>query len=349
MREAIPRQIGADPGVSGGITRLAYARAQQAGIALAPLLKKAGLRESQIADAGARFGARNQIQFLNLVAQALPDELLGFRLAQLADLREIGLLYYVAASSQLLGDALRRAARYSKVVNEGIAVGYAEDNEVAVRFNYVGVSRALDRHQIEFLITTFIRLCWQLAGQRLTPLRARFTHHRSVDTDELHSIIGCRAEFGAPVDEVAFPAAIARLPLVGADPYLNKLLVAHFDEALSRRPPIHGAFASDIENAIAPLLPHGQARASEISSRLGMSQRTLARRLSQEGMTFSGIVERLRSALAEQYLKDPKLSVSQVAWLLGYQEVSAFTHACRRWTGKTPREIRADQDSAANN
>ena len=348
MREAAPKQIGPDPGVSGGITRLAYARAQQAGIALAPLLKKAGLRESQIEDVGARFSARKQIQFLNLVAQALPDELLGFRLAQLADLREIGWLYYVAASSQLLGDALLRAARYVKVVNEGIAVDYTEDNDVAVRFNYVGVSRALDRHQIEFLITTFIRLCWQLAGQRLPPLRARFTHHRSGDTDELHTIIGCRAEFGAPVDEVAFPAAIARLPVTGADPYLNKLLVAHFDEALLRRPSIRGALASDIENAIAPLLPHGQVRSGEIAGRLGMSQRTLARRLSQEGVTFSGIVERLRSTLAEQYLKDPRLSVSQVAWLLGYQEVSAFTHAFRRWTGKTPREIRANQDSASD-
>ena len=72
-----------------------------------------------------------------------------------------------------------------------------------------------------------------------------------------------------------------------------------------------------------------------------MSQRTFARRLSLEGITFSTLLEGLRSDLANRYLDDEDLSVSQIAWLLGYQEVGAFSHAFKRWTGKTPRETRA--------
>ena len=79
--------------------------------------------------------------------------------------------------------------------------------------------------------------------------------------------------------------------------------------------------------------------------RLGLSQRTFARRLSLEGHTFSEVLEKLRSDLAERYLTDESLSISKIAWLLGYQEVSAFTHAFKRWTGRTPREARAQISS----
>jgi len=120
-------------------------------------------------------------------------------------------------------------------------------------------------------------------------------------------------------------------------------LVANCEQALSHRRTNRGAFRAAVENAIVPLLPHGKLRASQIATRLGLSQRTSARRLALEGVTFSAILESLRGDLARQYLSDPDLSISRIAWLLGYQEVSAFTHAFKRWTGKTPREARAQQ------
>ena len=96
----------------------------------------------------------------------------------------------------------------------------------------------------------------------------------------------------------------------------------------------------ELENAIAHLLPHGTARASEVARRLGMSHRTLARRLSSEGLTFSGILEEMKTDLARRYLRDEKLQITKIAWLLGYREVSAFTHAFKRWTGTAPRQSR---------
>jgi AraC-like DNA-binding protein len=73
---------------------------------------------------------------------------------------------------------------------------------------------------------------------------------------------------------------------------------------------------------------------------MGLSQRTAARRLAFEGATFSAVLKGLRRDLASQYLSHPDLSISRIAWLLGYQEVSAFTHAFKRWSGITPREAR---------
>ena len=98
---------------------------------------------------------------------------------------------------------------------------------------------------------------------------------------------------------------------------------------------------------MAPLLPHGKANAVEIARRIGMSRRTLARKLSSEDLTFSEIAEELKSDLAKHYLRGSDLPISQIAWLLGYSEVSAFTHAFKRWTGMTPRQSRAQGHRAA--
>jgi AraC-like DNA-binding protein len=101
-----------------------------------------------------------------------------------------------------------------------------------------------------------------------------------------------------------------------------------------------------VENAVAPLLPHGRAKADEIARQLGMSLRTLERRLGSEGLTFTGILSELRVDLARRYLLEEDLAISKIAWLLGYQDVTAFTHAFKRWTGKSPREARAQENVA---
>jgi hypothetical protein len=100
------------PTAQGGLSRLAIAHLKSAGVPVAPLLKRAGLTPEVIADPEERLSVRIQIRLLDEAAIALKDDCLGFTLARNFDPREIGLLYYVMASSQTLGDALKRVARY---------------------------------------------------------------------------------------------------------------------------------------------------------------------------------------------------------------------------------------------
>jgi len=118
---------------------------------------------------------------------------------------------------------------------------------------------------------------------------------------------------------------------------------------LRRRPADAAVDVRSIENAISSFLPHGKACVEDVARALGMSQRTLARRLSAEGLTFSRVLDAMRTDLADHYLRDATLSVSQVAWLLGFQEVSAFTFAFKRWTGQTPSQFRLTGRSGAEN
>jgi AraC-like DNA-binding protein len=329
------------PTARGAMARLAYAKAKAAGVALEPLLIRAHLTRDQIENPRARIKVRSQIEFLDLVSDALDDEFLGFHLAQIPDLREIGWVYYVLASSELLIDAFRRAERYSSMINEGISTNCIDGANVGSSLHYVGVARHLDRHQIEFWMTVIVRICRQLTGLRLLPNRVRLMHRRERRPAEFAAFFGNDIQFGAGVDEITFDKRNRDLPIVNADPYLNKLLVAYCEEVVRRQRTARGSFRSRVENVVVPLLPHGEARADQIARRLGVSQRTFARRLSSEGLTFQGLMETLRFSLANRYLADRDLSISQIAWLLGYQEVGAFSHAFKRWSGKAPREVRA--------
>ena len=332
------------PTAAGLITRLAYARVNRAQLDPAPLLRKAGLSLEQIEDRGARLNVQHQIRFLDLVAHALQDPLLGFHIALDSDLRAMGFLYYVAASSETFGDALQRMVRYSLVVHDGMLLRYVDHGDcLAIVLSYVGVARHSDQHQIEALVTFLVRLCRELTGRHVVPTGVKLTHRRHEDHSEINRFLGTAVAFGAVVDEILLPSRVKDVALVSADPHLNELLIDYYEEALAKRGSQKSVMPSDIENAIVVHLPHGMARLDQVARRLGMSRRTLARRLAAEGLTFGEVLNRLRSDLAQRHIEDPSLSISQIAWLLGYQEVSAFTHAFKRWTGKAPREMRAEK------
>src|SRR5215468_2329581 len=196
-REAGHKQFAMVPSATGAIARLAYARAKKAGIALPSLLSQSGLTVDQIGNRHLRLKVKGQITLLGLVADALRDNLLGFHLAHDFDLREIGLLYYVMTSSELLKDALRRGERYSRIVNEGISAEVNIGRSTTIRLKYLGVERHLDRHQAEFSLTTIIRVCRQLTSRRVVPSRVRVLHRQRGERPQLEAFFGCKVEFSA--------------------------------------------------------------------------------------------------------------------------------------------------------
>jgi AraC-like DNA-binding protein len=328
------------PMAQGGLSRLAIARLESAGIPAAPLLRRAGLTPEVIAEPDQRLSARSQIAFLDEAAKALKDDCLGFTLARDFDLRKVGLLYYVMASSQTLGDALKRVARYSKITNEALVFGCREGNNLTLNLSYSGVPRHSDRHQIEFCMFGALRICRVLTGHNLVPQHFSICHHRAEAVSEMARFVGTNVTFGADTDEFSLNVDARDLPLVHFDPYLNELLLKHCEATLAGRRTGMPQLRTRVENAISSLLPHGRVIAEDVARSLGMSKRTLARKLSAEGLNFNEIFQELRRDLAVGYLADRKLHVSKIAWLLGFREVSAFTHACKRWTGKTPSEMR---------
>ena len=144
-----------------------------------------------------------------------------------------GLFYYVLASSDTLGEALQRGVRYSAIVNEGITLRLREGKGIRINFEYAGVARHSDRHQIEFSMVTLVRICRQLTNRHVRPSRVSFTHRRKDDASELRTFFGSDVTFGAAADEVAFPTSIKQMAVVDADPYLNDLLIKYCEQAIA--------------------------------------------------------------------------------------------------------------------
>src|SRR5262249_13642655 len=215
------------PMAGGGLSRLAFARLKSAGVPVAPLLKRVGLTPEVIADPEERLSVRSQVALLDEAAIALKDDGLGFTLARDHDPREIGLLYYVMASSQTLGDGLKRVARYSRITNEALVVGYREGNRLVVSLSYSGVPRHSDRHQMEFCMFGLLRICRMLTGQNIVPQYFSIAHQRAEGASEMARFVGTKVEFGADKDEFALNVDARELPLIHADSYLNDLLLKY--------------------------------------------------------------------------------------------------------------------------
>ena len=345
--EPVVRRIAAVPTAAGVATRLAVAELNRRGTDPGPLLARVGLSAVTL-DQGRRIDVRSQIEFLELAAHAVGDDFFGLTLAEQFDLRELGMLYYVAASSHCLGDALRRLQRYARLANEALIAKLHKGSVFRLELSYANVPRHLDRQQMESFALILVRLCRQLVGQKISPLGASFVHHRSGDLRRVRHLLGCDVWFDSKTDDLRFDPALLDRPIASEDSFLNRLMVETCENAMAVRPTNVSPFRTMIENTIAPLLPHSEATALKVSRSLGLSERTFARRLASEGLSFGAVLDELRRDLAVRYLEEPGLQISQIAWLLGFHQASAFSHATRRWTGKTPSQYRRGLSRAAS-
>jgi len=176
------------------------------------VLSKVGLAAKDAQDPAIRWEVRTQIKFLELAAEEAQHEWLRFHLACNYDLREIGLVYYVIASSHRLADALRNAERYSQLNNEGVRLRFSLQSGLAtISLDYVDVDRRIDCHHIEFWLVTLLRICRQVTNCPLSPLRLKTRHFRNRTPAEFRAFFGI--EFGANADEICFPHPVASLSL----------------------------------------------------------------------------------------------------------------------------------------
>ena len=194
-------------------------------------------------------------------------------------------------------------------------------------------------------MTVLFRICRQLVGRQLTPDSISLVHRRSSLPADLRLFFGCPVRFSSKLDEVVYGRSLLEIPAISADPFLNKLLSQFCEEALAGRRMRSSNWRTKIENAVAQLLPHGRSQVADVCSQIGVSSRTMSRRLAAEGVTFAEVLDDLRHDLAKRYLREPDLPICEIAWLLGYRETSSFDHAYRRWTGTRPRRVRANSKS----
>ena len=310
----------------------------------APLLERLGLSEQDFNKSQIRVSADAQVRLLEAAAEALHDPVFGLHLAEGVNPREMGLLFYVTSAGKDLGEALALLVRYCRIVNEAVRLQLKRrEDDLVVEGRLVGVPRFRATQSAEFGIAVVVKMLREITGRHIHPTSMTVVHARNAHSRELERFCGCPIEFGGSSGEMVFSPSSLAAPLLTKDVYLLDTLRPICDEAAKRRETATGTLRAAVENEAQKLLPHGKAQRHEVAKRLAMSTRTLARKLASEGTTFEEVIDELRRSLALQYINTPSISLSQAAWLLGYEGSTSFNHAFRRWTGAPPSAARVER------
>jgi len=324
------------PTVGGFAAKCAIAALQKRNTAIQPLLRRAGLSEHDLDDPSIRVPATSQGTLLEYAAEPTGDAALGVHLAEQANPRDVGLLFYIASAAKNFGEALALFSRYRAINNESVRLKLSPRSEgVIVDIDFLGVSQHHVKQNTEFWIGVMIKAAREITGRDIRPSRVACTHFRNSELREFERFYGCPVEFGAPSDQLAFSNETLAIPVDTKDPHLLKTLRPICEEAL-RAAKTQVTLRASVESEVQRLLPQGQATARSVAGALSVSARTLSRRLADEGTTYAEVVDQLRQSLALEYLKDSSVSVSQIAWRLGYATPSSFNHEFKRWMGRSP-------------
>lgn len=314
---------------------------QAAGIAAAPLLKEAGIPQSQIEQDGGWLPYISHARLLELAAKALDDPFLGLRLVKRIDPRDLGAFGYVGLSSRTFGDALLNLKNYAKVQTEAWSIGISKDDETAsITFSPARPEFSSYRQATEVVVGGLIHIYQRFLGRPLSPVRISFLHAPPKTLEGYEQLLACPVSFRQKRCEVVLYRMALDLPIGTADDKLLKILKQHCEEVLAKPRSSRSDLVVQVRQATSDLLPSGRAKASLVAREIGMTERTLHRRLADEGSSFSDILDNLRHELAVKYIQEETLNFKRIAFLLGYADQSAFSVAFKRWTGQTPKELK---------
>jgi AraC-like DNA-binding protein len=311
------------------------------------LLRKATINPASLNQLSAFISLEALIDLLELSATELDCPDFGLRLAERQDVGILGILAVALRYSSTIGEAMRCASKYLCVYNEAIAFTVDTTQRPGQAWLMFGV---LPGHPRRWAQTADhgLGLAWRI----VTTLSEGRCHLQQVwiPHSELMSESSYRARFDAPLVFRADHPALALantdfdLAINESNQELHDLAARHLDVQLRRGP---AAFSVQVRRAIEVLLGTGTSGHEEVARTLYVHPRTLQRHLHQEGTTFELVKDEVRRDLAERYLSQADVPISQVTALLDYSEPSALGRSCRRWFQTTPRALRTRFSSSS--
>jgi len=304
------------------------------------LAMEAGLAPESLRLSGARVPAEAELTLLRLAREATGDRAFGLRIADFIHPGTFHVLLYAGLASDTVLDAYLRLVRFSRVLGDNLAYALEERGDVVV---VVGRTRGRGL-AYEAIEDTFLcagaRLARLFAGDDdLRPLRALVQRRELCDPERYRAAVGCPVVAGAPFTGLVFDRAAFARPLPGRNPAIaeemDRVLAAFVDGLEPESMTVRATrTVSDVLASRAPT-KEGVARA------LGVSARSLQRRLAEEGTSFREVVDEARKRIATHHLHAHDLTITEVASRAGFDSLGAFSRAFRRWTGESPQGFRA--------
>jgi AraC-like DNA-binding protein len=267
---------------------------------------------------------------------------LALRLAAVTPIGAFPLFDYLILTCSTVADGLLQIARFMPLVNNPTAFGVQlEESPVRVTLDSPGMT-----FNVEFSAAICVLHLREETEGRFAAVGLHFAH-RPEDVDEFARVLKVPVTAGSTWNGLLLSRESVQLPLRRRDATLRSVLehAAHEKAATASEAP---GVVGDLRRALSPRLTGGDLRVQSVAAAMGMSPRTLQRRLGEEGETYNGVVDAMRRDAAAGYLAAGALSVSEIAFLLGYSEPAAFHRAFKRWHGVTPAAYRVKGQGSLN-
>jgi AraC-like DNA-binding protein len=270
------------------------------------------------------------------------DPAIALVAAQRVERGYFGVIDYAVRSSPNVSAAVAAAARLFRLANTQGAIAVSQEGELAVveRVLSGDEGQELPRQAAEYALASMVQTFRLAVAEPWRLTRVSFRYERPEHAGALEQFFATDIQFGAQRDALFIHQSVLELPMREPDSTLAALIESHARSLIAALPS-DPSLAEDVRSIVLKELAGGQVSADHVARRLGLSTRSLHRQLSAAGTSFRKLLDDARRELADSYLRRGRLALGEIAYLLGYSDVTAFHRAFKGWTGKTPAAYRA--------
>lgn len=327
--------------VSVSVTQtLLQALRQYDHINLNALLAEAGIDPEQLSQPENRIPYAQQARLWQLAVTASKDESFPLTFAQQSQPASFSVAGYIAMNSRTVGEAMDASQLYQRAAGEGGALSIARDAD-NIYVNYLPVDPGLNStppRSCAMLAANLILGRW-LVGETYTPIAVELSMSEPDRPDIFVDFFRCSVQFSCPKDQLTFRRELEHIPIPHASLELLALMKQRADKVIAQATPKQTLAAQVAALLVQSLLGQEPDKAT-IAENLGMSPRTLQRKLAKESTSYQEVLDQTRHKLALDYLEQPQLNITDIAYLLGFTEPSAFYRAFKKWHGLPPGQYR---------
>jgi AraC-like DNA-binding protein len=320
-----------------------YLKARNAPIE--PILDVMNLTEREALEPDRPIENSLQNEIFDAAERVTGDVNVGLHAGEATHLMHFGIAGMLAMTCSTGRELFDMHSRYSGLLSTGATMRYfVEGEELVGEATFAPGEENLSRHTLEYTLASHLTLTRLMTGLPFSPSRLEVPYPEPADCAEQQRVFGCSVRYGCERERIYMLAVLLDIPLVVGDSASRAMLEIEARRRLDalRTPQIdQDPDMASLRQFVAAELRGGPSSVEQAAAALGVSVRTLQRRLELRQLSYRGLVDLVRRELAQKYMADKDLSQVDVAYLLGFSDQSAFHRAFRRWFSTTPGEYRS--------
>jgi AraC-like DNA-binding protein len=314
------------------------------GVDVSRVLQRANIARSRFEGSKARVSTAEYFAFWRAIEELGDARDLGLRIGGETSQHQQHVASMAALHSPNLGEALKRLARYKRLVcPEQITVAIVR-GEARVRFEWLLAGEGPPTLLIDGVFASVALLARRGTGKPIDPRRIELARRRA-EEPMLRRHFACDVRFDAPFDLLVYEAKALDEPFVTHNAELLEVIVPGLEAALNAGAGAR-SLADDVRSTLSQQISGERPAVEMVARALGMSARTLQRRLEELGTSYQELLDDVRRRSARRLLANTDLDAGEVAFLLGFEEVNSFARAFHAWEGTTPTRWRASQSNS---